>query len=147
MRTGPRPELLRRFPQQPRRILERAVIASRRWSQRREVAGEQDEDAVADVVDGRRALLPLALHLVVEDGAPGAEQGDLALERGLGREAGRVQGLQVGHVLPARLAMRRSIAARVREPRCSSWSWMPSDVARTGLSAMTASKRARTSAS
>lgn len=86
------------FPQQAGRILEPCGDGLQPTLERGEVAGEQDEDPITDVIDGRGALLPLPLHLVVEDRAAGAEHGDLALERELLRQGVRIEGVQVGHV-------------------------------------------------
>ena len=59
--------------------------------QRGVIAREQQEQAVADGVEGRRATLPDPEPVGIEDGAADVVALDVALEGGFRREAGRVE--------------------------------------------------------
>ena len=83
--------------------------------ERREVTREEREDAVADLVHGRGALLPEAVHVVVEQRSARPQEGDLALERGARGEAPPDRGPRAR---PGSADRRRS---RPRSPRgCAS---------------------------
>ena len=68
--------------------------------ERREVAGEQREERVADAVEGRRAALPDALDVDVEDVPAEVVDLEVALEARLGRQPGRVDRLDGREVGP-----------------------------------------------
>ena len=62
------------------------------------VAGEQQEQAVADMIEGERATLPDAEDVGVEDGPADVVELEVALEAGLGGEPRRVDRLDRGEV-------------------------------------------------
>ncbi len=66
------------------------------FRERREVAGEQQEQAVADLVRGTGLALPQALRLRVEDGAPHGQKREFPLERAGRGHVGPVQRLDIG---------------------------------------------------
>ena len=92
-------------------------MASSRSVERREVAGEQREERIADAVEGGRAPLPDALDVDVEDVAPEVVDLEVALEARLGRQPGRIDRLDGCQVGPVRgdLAEDR-VALAVGEP-------------------------------
>ncbi len=66
------------------------------------VAREQQEEAVADMIEGERATLPEAEDVRVEDGPADVVDLELALESRLGGERLRVDRLDRGEVLAIR---------------------------------------------
>ena len=75
--------------------------------ERRMVAREQQEQPVADRVEGERATLPDAHDVGVEDRAPDVVQLEVALEPGGRRQVGRVERLDLGQVPPLGVQLRR----------------------------------------
>ena len=112
--------------------------------ERREVAREQQEQRVADVL-GRRRGAPTRGGPRHRRAALRAEDGQLALER-VGGDSSRVERLEVGQEAPLGLDL-ASIAARdMSASRCPS-AWMPRYVARAGPARMSSSKWSRMSVS
>ena len=70
--------------------------------ERRVIAGEQEEEAVADDVERERAPLPEAQDVGIEDGASDVVELELALEARLGGESGGVDRLDLREVLAVR---------------------------------------------
>ena len=63
------------------------------------VAREQQEEAVAEEVEGERPAFPDAQHVGVEDRPADVVRFEVALERRLGRQAGRIERLDTGEVV------------------------------------------------
>ena len=80
------------------------------------VAREQQEQAVADVVEGERATLPDAQDVRVEDGPADVVDLEVALEARLGGQPGRVDRLDRGEVRAVRRELGEDgLAAAVAE--------------------------------
>ena len=69
------------------------------------VAGEQEEQPVADRVEGERPALPDAQHVRVEDGSADVVQLQVALEAGGRRQVGWIEGLDLREVAPIGLEL------------------------------------------
>ena len=109
--------------------------------EQRVVPGEQQEEAVADVVEGERAALPEAQDVGIEDRAADVVELELALEARLVGER------RPGSIASTAARCSRSAASSARTAsrlpspsRSSSW-WSPSEVPRTGLSRTSRTKR------
>ena len=112
--------------------------------QRRVIAGEQQEQAVADVVERERAPLPDPQLRVVEDGAADVVDLEVPLEGGLGSTARPGRSPRPRPGARARRRARRAAASRLPSPsRSSSW-WRPTAVANTGLSRTSRTNRVST---
>ena len=122
----------------------RPAIAAEPLGERRMIAGEQQEQAVADRVERERPALPDPQHVRVEDGAADVVQLQVALEAG-GRPTGRLGSIASTCVRWRRSASSSaSTASRPPSPSSSSSACSPRAVPRTGLSRTRRRRRAST---
>jgi hypothetical protein len=118
------------------------VIEARRSRQRREVAGEDAEEPVADAVHRRGAALPDAVDFRVEQLALDVVDGQLALELDALGQPGRIDGFEpVCSCLAS--SMSWTTASRVPSSILSSSSWMPMNVASIGCGRWSGGSRSR----
>ena len=125
------------------RRLEPAGDGGQPLGERGVVAGEQEEEAVPDRVQGERAPLPDPQDLRVEDGPTDVVELELALESADGdSSAGSIASTCARCARSS--AISASTASRPPSPSRSSASWMPSQVPSTGSRSTMRRKRAST---